>query len=120
MLFHKDEMAFFWIENLQCMSKYVKEEEDLFGDVVIMVSRSFDHKTNEIVKNPILLNLQDASNIKKLNKWIMTAISDIEKVFSERTIYTIMDEKMFAVILLRVGGRPMSDEDYEEMQTDDR
>jgi len=50
----------------------------------------------------------------------MTAISDIEKVFSERTIYTIMDEKMFAVILLRVGGRPMSDEDYEEMQTDDR
>lgn len=28
-LFPKDDMDFFWIENLNCASKYVKEEEDL-------------------------------------------------------------------------------------------
>ena len=31
-----------------------------------------------------------------------------------------MDEKMFAVVLVRAGGRPRSDEDYEEMQLDDK
>ena len=35
-------------------------------------------------------------------------------------IYTIMDEKMFAVVLVRAGGKPLSEEDFEEMQPDDR
>ena len=52
------------------MSKYVKDEEDLFDDVVVMVTRGLDSKTKEMVQNPILVNRYDARNIRKLNKWI--------------------------------------------------
>lgn len=79
-----------------------------------MVSRGRNSK-NELVQNPMLVNRYDVKSIQKLNKWVSSAISDIEKVFSERIIYTIMDEKMFAVVLIRAGGRPTSEEDYEEM-----
>ena len=98
----------------------MKDEEDLFDDVVVMVTRGLDSKTKEMVQNPILVNRYDARNIRKLNKWINAAICDIEKTFTDRVVYTVMDEKMFAVVLVRAGGRPRSDEDYEEMQLDDK
>ena len=63
----------------------------------------------------MLVNRYDVKSIQKLNRWVSSVISDIEKVFSERMVYTIMDEKMFAVVLIRAGGRPTSEEDYEEM-----
>ena len=66
------------------------------------------------------MNRQDVFNIRKLNKWINSVISDIEKKFTERIVYTIMDEKMFAVVLVRAGGRPQTEEDYEEMFPDDK
>ena len=31
-----------------------------------------------------------------------------------------MDEKMFALVLLRHGGKPKGDEDFEEMKADDK
>ena len=42
-------MTFFWIENLNCMSKYAKEDEDLFSDAIVMVTRGMDSTTNEMV-----------------------------------------------------------------------
>ena len=41
-------------------------------------------------------------------------------VFNDRIIYTVMDEQMFCLVLLRNGGRPTSDEDFEEMKDDDK
>ena len=55
-----------------------------------------------------------------MNRWYCTVISDIEKRFTDRVVHTIMDEKMFALILLRHGGKPMSDEDFEEMDATDK
>ena len=68
----------------------------------------------------MLVNSYDIKSIQKLNRWVSAAISDIEKRFTDRMVYTIMDEKMFAVVLVRVGGRPLTEEDYEEMLPDDR
>ena len=48
------------------------------------------------------------------------AISDIERTFNQRIIMTIMDEKMFALVLVRSGGKPRGEEDFEEMQEDDK
>ena len=118
-LFQKDDMNFFWIENVNCMSKYVKDEEDLINDAIVMISRGLNSK-NEMEQNPMLVNSYDIKSIQKLNRWVSAAISDIEKRFTDRMVYTIMDEKMFAVVLVRVGGRPLTEEDYEEMLPDDR
>ena len=43
-LFQKDDMNFFWIENVNCMSKYVKDEEDLINDAIVMISRGLNSK----------------------------------------------------------------------------
>ena len=42
------------------------------------------------------------------------------KIFNDRVIYSVMDEQMFALGLLRNGGKPQGQEDFDEMMPDDR
>lgn len=55
----------------------------------------------------------------RLNRWVNSVISDVELRFTDRIIHTVMDERMFALVLVRSGGKPTSDEDYENMLPDD-
>ena len=57
--------------------------------------------------------------MQKLSRWVNTVISDVELSFTDRIIHTIMDERMFALILIREGGKPKTDEDFEVMLPDD-
>lgn len=58
--------------------------------------------------------------MRKLNRWVSTVITDIELRFTDRVAHTIMDEQIISMVLLRNGGKPEGDEEFEEMLPDDR
>mmetsp|Transcript_14850 Transcript_14850/g.20092 ORF Transcript_14850/g.20092 Transcript_14850/m.20092 type:complete len:183 (+) Transcript_14850:745-1293(+) len=74
----------------------------------------------EWVANAPLLNREDTTHIQNLNRWVSTVISDVQRTFTDRIIHTIMDEQMFALVLVRSGGLPRTDEDFEVMEPDDK
>ena len=122
-LFKGWDIQFHWIVDVNCMSKYVGETEEpgeaLTLDTIVMFTNEKNSK-GEWQYNPRIVNRIDISDIQRLNRWYCTVISDIEKRFTDRVVHTIMDEKMFALILLRHGGKPVSDEDFEEMDATDK
>ena len=44
------------------------------------------------------------------------AISDLDHTFTKRMVFTIMHEAQSALILLKKGGKPKGEEDYDEME----
>jgi hypothetical protein len=46
-------------------------------------------------------NMHDASEFPKLNRWVNIVISDIERKFTDRTVWTSMHERTFLCVLLR-------------------
>lgn len=47
-------------------------------------------------------------------------LSDITLEFNDHVVHTVMDDSMFSLILIRNGGKPRGEEDYEEMLPDDK
>ena len=120
-IFKGKDVKFYYIENVNCMGKYVGTEGDaLKSDTIVLFSREMDFKTGEIVSNPKLINRVDVRDFQRLNRWVSSVVTDVKKVFDDRIIHTVMDEQMFVVALIRSGGRPKSLEDYEEMADDDK
>lgn len=105
-LFGGRDIAFFWMEDLNCMQKLVGTQEEMGRDALVLFSREKDSKTGEVRQNPKLVNRYDLNNISRLNRWLSAVISDVQKTFNDRIIFTIMDEKMFACVLVRNGGKP--------------
>lgn len=118
-LYGRRDVAFYWMEDLNCMNQLVGTQEDMGRDAAVIFSREKDSKTGEVRQNPKLVNRYDLKNIQRLNRWMSTVISDIQKTFTDRIIFTIMDEKMFACVLIRSGGKPQGEEDYADMLPDD-
>ena len=58
--------------------------------------------------------------MQELNVWLSTSISDLDLTFSKRMVMTIMHEEQSALILLKKGGKPKGEEDYEEMEPYER
>ena len=58
--------------------------------------------------------------MQELNVWMSTAISDLDQTFTKRMVLTIMHEEQSALILLKKGGEPKGEEDYEEMDGHER
>ena len=44
------------------------------------------------------------------------AIADLDQTFTKRMVFTIMHETQSALIMLRKGGKPKGDEDFDEME----
>lgn len=42
-------------------------------------------------------------------------MSDVHRTFNKRVAYSIMEDQTDAIILLRSGGKPSGEEDFEEM-----
>lgn len=117
-LFKSRDIDFYWIEDLNCMKKYGGVDTSAPDDALVMFSREQDKEKNW-EQNAPLLNKEDTRHMQKLNRWVNTVISDVQRTFTDRIIHTIMDEKMFALVLIRSGGLPRTDEDFEVMLPDD-
>lgn len=65
-------------------------------------------------KIPTALNTRTFS-LEGLSQWMATAINDVQRVFSKRVAYSVMHDQTDVVILIRNGGRPQSEEDFDEM-----
>ena len=109
-LFKGRDLNFYWMEDINCMSKY-GSIDNYGGDTIVLFTQE---KNNEGVLevNPPMLNRVDVKSLQKLNRWVSTVISDIDLKFTDRVAHTIMDEKMFAVVLLRNGGKPEGEEEF--------
>lgn len=57
-------------------------------------------KTTKATDAPVISN-DKLFNLPYLKRWIATAISDIERVFSKRAAYSVMNEQTDVIILIR-------------------
>ena len=117
-LFKGRDLNFYWMEDINCMSKY--GGLDTYGGDTVVLFTQEKNSEGVLEVNPPMLNTVDVKSLQKLNRWVSTVISDIELKFTDRVAHTIMDEKMFAVVLLRNGGKPEGEEEFEEMLPDDQ
>ena len=109
----QNQFKFYYIRSANCMVKYGMP--DVANDAVVLFAR--DPYTGEQL--PPLANRRD-TGMQELNRWMSTAISDLDRTFTKRMVLTIMHEEQSALILLRKGGRPKGEEDYEEMDDYER
>jgi len=117
-LFNGRDLNFYWMEDLNCMSKY-GGLDTYGGDTIILFTREKE-SDGVLQANQPLLNRVDVKNMRKLNRWVSTVISDIELKFTDRVAHTIMDEQIISLVLLRNGGKPEGEEEFEEMLPDDK
>ena len=47
-------------------------------------------------------------------------ISDVERKFTERAVRLIMHESPFFGVLIRKGGKPETEEDFEDLAGEDK
>jgi hypothetical protein len=57
-------------------------------------------KTTETTDAPFISN-DKLFNLPYIKRWIATAISDVERVFNKRAAYSVMNEQINVIILLR-------------------
>lgn len=105
------------MEDINCMSKF---SDVIDSDTMVMFTREKDAKTGTWIDNPRLVNRHDVGNLQRLNRWVSAVLSDITLEFNDHVAHTVMDDRMFSLILVRNGGKPRSEEDYEEMLPDDK
>ena len=55
-----------------------------------------------------------------MNRWVNIVICDIERKFTERIVRVVMQDHLFFGVLLRKGGKPETDEDFEELIGEDK
>ena len=48
-LFGGKDLHFFWLEDINCMSKFVKEEELVMNDAMVLFTREKDSSTGQMV-----------------------------------------------------------------------
>ena len=54
-------------------------------------------------------------SLEGLSKWLTTAINDVQRVFSKRVAYNVLQDQTDVVILIRAGGKPETEEDFDEL-----
>lgn len=102
-----DRVKYFRIYDPQCGKTY--KIENLKDTVVFITKPTASTKPIPTVSNDRLLAYDD------LAKWIATAVNDVEREFNKRVVYSIMDEQTDAIVLVRNGGKPEGEEDFEDM-----
>lgn len=110
-LYNSRDIEFYWIEDVECMHKYGISAAE---DSLVFFSRK-DPKDPNSGRNHPLENHFDLTDFSRLNRWLNIMISDIERDFTDRVIWTAMHESPFLCVLVREGGRPRSEEDFSEL-----
>lgn len=62
-LYGRRDVAFFWMEDLNCMNQMIGTQDDMGRDAGVLFSREKDSKTGEMRQNPRLVNRYDLGNI---------------------------------------------------------
>lgn len=104
-----ERVKFFRIFNKDCALKYKIEGDDT---IVFIPMKNVVNKKGERY-SPI--GNDKIFTLEGITTWLATAINDIERVFSKRVVFNVMNEQTDSIILLRNGGRPIGDEDFEDM-----